>query len=224
MTNDEKDRPHSGRLATNASSVIRHSSLHEAQTSSRATQITGLVLAGGMGRRMDSRDKGLVTFRGRPMVAHVIERLAPQVGPMLINANRNADAYGAFGHPVIGDEVGGFAGPLAGLHAGMRTCATGLIVTAPCDSPFLPLDLVARLHTALTTDVADLAVARTGGHAQPVFALYSVDLLPSLTQFLASGGRKIDTWYAAHRMIEVEFADETAFANINTLDELQQLQ
>ncbi len=186
--------------------------------------ITGLVLAGGMGRRMDSRDKGLVEFRGKPMVAHVIERLAPQVESVIINANRNLDQYGAFGHPVVSDEVGGFAGPLAGLHAGMQVCKTELIVTAPCDSPFLPLDLVARLHAAMENEIADLAVARTGGFAQPVFALYNVSLLPSLTQFLESGGRKIDTWYATHRMVEVDFADESAFANINTIAELQQLQ
>jgi len=190
----------------------------------RATQhplVTGLVLAGGMGRRMDSRDKGLVPFRGRPMVAHVVERLAPQVGPVVINANRNAEQYAAFGHPVIGDEVGGFAGPLAGLHAGMRACTTALIVTAPCDSPFLPLDLVARLLAAMEAEIADLAVVRTGGFAQPVFALYHVTLLQSLTAFLESGGRKIDTWYATHRVAEVEFADEAAFANINTIEELQ---
>jgi molybdenum cofactor guanylyltransferase len=200
------------------------SDLHAQPVTHHLSLVTGLVLAGGMGRRMDSRDKGLVEFRGKPMVAHVIERIAPQVGQVLINANRNAEQYASFGHPVIGDEVGGFAGPLAGLHAGMRVCTTELIVTAPCDSPFLPLDLVARLHEAMENDIADLAVARTGGFAQPVFALYNVSLLPSLTQFLESGGRKIDAWYATHRMVEVEFADESAFANINTADELQQLQ
>ena len=103
--------------------------------------ITGLVLAGGMGRRMDSRDKGLIAFRGKPMVAHVIERLAPQVGSLIINANRNLDQYGGLGYPVVSDEVSGYAGPLAGLHAGLRACTTPLIVTAPCDSPFLPTDL-----------------------------------------------------------------------------------
>ena len=214
MTNDGKDRADGDRSVADPSAVLRLSPLRDAQ-------ITGLVLAGGMGRRMQSRDKGLVAFRGKPMVTHVIERLAAQVGPLLINANRNTDAYAAFGFPVIGDEVGGFAGPLAGLHAGMRACTTGLIVTAPCDSPFLPLDLVARLHAAMAAAIADLAVVRSGGFAQPVFALYNVALLPSLTAFLAGGGRKVDAWYSTHRVAEVEFADETAFANINTLDELQ---
>ena len=199
---------------TDPSLVIRPSSL-------RAAQVTGLVLAGGMGRRMESRDKGLVPFRGRPMVAHVMERLAPQVGAMLINANRHTEQYAAYGYPVVTDEVGGFAGPLAGLHAGMRACATPLIVTAPCDSPFLPLDLVARLQMAMQDAIADAAVVRAGGFAQPVFALYQVSLLPSLTAFLEGGGRKIDTWYAQHRVADVDFADEAAFANINTIEELQ---
>ena len=186
--------------------------------------ITGLVLAGGMGRRMDSRDKGLVAFRGKPMVEHVIERLSPQVETLIINANRNLDQYGAYGRPVVRDEVGGYAGPLAGLHAGLKACATPLIVTAPCDSPFLPTDLVARLHTAMKADIAELAVAKTGDQAHPVFTLCSVSLLPSLTAFLESGGRKIDAWYRAHRVVEVQFDDSAAFANINTIDELQHLQ
>ena len=186
--------------------------------------ITGLVLAGGMGRRMDSRDKGLVAFRGKPMVAHVIERLAPQVSTLIINANRNLDQYSALGYPVVSDEVSGYAGPLAGLHAGLRACTTPLIVTAPCDSPFLPIDLVAQLHAAMQENIAELAVAKTGDQAHPVFTLCSASLLPSLTAFLESGGRKIDAWYAAHRVVEVQFGDESAFANINTIEELQHLQ
>ena len=186
--------------------------------------ITGLVLAGGMGRRMDSRDKGLVEFRGKPMVAHVIERLAPQVDSLIINANRSLPDYGALGYPVISDEVGGFAGPLAGLHAGLKACATPFIVTAPCDAPLLPADLVARLYEALQENIAELAVAKTGDQAQPVFALYSATLLPSLTQFLESGGRKIDAWYSTHQVVEVAFEDEAAFANINTIAELRLLQ
>ena len=177
---------------------------------------------------MESRDKGLVEFRGKPMVAHVIERLVPQVAMLVINANRSLDQYGAFGHPVISDEVSGFAGPLAGLHAGLRANlggkATPFIVTVPCDSPFLPTNLVARLYEALQENIAELAVAKTTDQVQPVFALYSTTLLPSLTQFLESGGRKIDAWYSTHRVVEVPFADESAFANINTSAELQALQ
>ena len=185
---------------------------------------TGLVLAGGMGRRMGSVDKGLVEFRGKPMVAHVVERLAPQVGALIVNANRSVDQYAALGCPVIGDEVSGFAGPLAGLHAGLKHGATPFIITAPCDAPFLPIDLVARLYAALQDNMADLAVARTVDQAQPVFALYGATLLPSLAHFLESGGRKIDAWHSTHRVVEVTFADESAFANINTIAELQALQ
>ena len=184
-------------------------------------EITGIVLAGGMGRRMGGVDKGLVELGGRPMVAHVIARLAPQVGTLLINANQNAERYAAFGYPVVPDAVGGFAGPLAGLHAGMSAATSPYVVTVPCDSPFLPADLVARLSMAMTRGDAQLAVAKTADQPHPVFALVRCDVLPHLASFLASGGRKIDAWYQTLRMVEVPFDDEaTAFRNINTADEL----
>ena len=183
--------------------------------------VTGIVLAGGMGRRMGGVDKGLVALDGQPMVAHVLDRLRPQVGTVLVNANQNADRYASFGHPVVPDDVGGFAGPLAGLHAGMTRAGTAYVVTCPCDSPFLPLDLVARLADGLERADAQLAVARTFDQPHPVFALARRDVLPHLTQFLAAGGRKIDFWYATLRVIEVPFDDEAdAFRNINTTDEL----
>ena len=186
-----------------------------------ARDVTGIVLAGGQGRRMGGVDKGLVAFRGAPMVAAVIERLAPQVGAIVVNANQNADAYAAFGHRVVPDAVGGFAGPLAGLHAGLAAVATRYAVTVPCDSPFLPHDLVARLGTALDAHDAELAVARTFDQPHPVFALVRADVRPNLEAFLAGGGRKIDAWYAALRVVEVAFDDEDdAFRNINTRDEL----
>jgi molybdopterin-guanine dinucleotide biosynthesis protein A len=183
--------------------------------------ITGIILAGGMGRRMGGIDKGLVELDGKPMVAHALARLSPQVDAVLINANQNQDRYAAFGCPVVADAVGGFAGPLAGLHAGMTAASTPLVVTVPCDSPFLPLDLVARLAAALERDDAQLAVARTFDQPHPVFALVRRDVLPHLATFLADGGRKIDAWYATLRIIEVPFDDcEAAFRNINTADEL----
>jgi molybdenum cofactor guanylyltransferase len=182
--------------------------------------VTGLVLAGGMGRRMDSRDKGLVEFRGIPMAQHAITRLLPQVSTLLINANRNIETYAAFGYRVVSDDVGGFAGPLAGLHAGMKSIESARIVTVPCDSPFLPLDLVARLAEAMQRENADITVASTGGQLQPVFALYKTSLLPSLEKFLTEGGRKIDKWYEQHKTVAVEFDDENAFANFNSMDEL----
>jgi molybdenum cofactor guanylyltransferase len=186
-----------------------------------SAKITGIVLAGGMGRRMGGVDKGLVELDGAPMVAHVLSRLAPQVGTVLINANQNPDRYALFGYPVVADAVGGFAGPLAGLHAGMSAATTTFVVTVPCDSPFLPTDLVARLSHALLREDAQLAVAKTLEQPHPVFALVRRDVLPHLASFLHGGGRKIDAWYATLRIVEVPFDDaEAAFRNINTADEL----
>lgn len=187
--------------------------------------ITGIVLAGGMGRRMGGVDKGLVPFQGKPLVEHVLERLRPQVSEVLINANRETDTYAGFGHQVIPDAIGGFAGPLAGLHCGMTAATQPLVVTVPCDSPFLPGDLVKRLLQAMQAADADLAVAKTGNQPHPVFCLCKTALLPDLTDFLQHGGRKIDAWYARLHTIEVPFDDEAgAFANINTPEELACLQ
>jgi len=181
-------------------------------------EICGLVLAGGQGRRMGGVDKGLVEFRGRPFVAHVIERLRPQVDALLINANQNLEQYAT-------DRLGGFAGPLAGLDAGLHATAAPLLVTAPCDSPFLPRDLVARLAAARAQDDADLAVARTGTQPHPVFALVHTRVRPHLARFLASGERKIDLWYSTLRVVEVAFDDEPeAFININTRGEIAQFE
>ena len=185
------------------------------------TAITGIVLAGGQGRRMGGVDKGLVELDGAPLVAHVLARLEPQVGGVLINANQNSERYAAFGWPVVADAVGGFAGPLAGLHAGMTAASTRHVVTVPCDSPFLPADLVSRLANALAKDDAELAVARTFDQPHPVFALVRRAVLPHLAAFLAAGGRKIDAWYATLATVEVAFDDEAdAFRNINTAAEL----
>lgn len=185
--------------------------------------ITGLVLAGGQGRRMGTIDKGLVPLDGRPMVAHVLARLGPQVDDILINANQHAAEYAAFGHRVIADTIGGFAGPLAGLQVGLANARHPLIATVPCDSPFLPADLVSRLAAAIAAADAELAVARTFDQPHPVFALVRRSVLPHLTHFLEGGGRKIDAWYAALAVVEVPFDDEAdAFRNINTADELRQ--
>jgi len=182
--------------------------------------VTGIILAGGQGRRMGGVDKGLQPLRGKPMAAWAIERLAPQVDEILVNANQNAQAYATLGHRVVADSVGGFAGPLAGLHAGLQAASHPLVVTVPCDSPFLPLDLVKRLKTSLNGK--DLAVAKTGEQPHPVFALVRRSVLPHLEAFLAGGGRKIDAWYATLAVVEVSFDDEPeAFRNINTLEELK---
>lgn len=194
-----------------------------AQTFSRTAdhRITGVLLAGGQGNRMGGVDKGLVTLAGRPMAAHALERLAPQVDALIINANQNLEAWQAFGFPVFGDDLGGFAGPLAGLHAALVRAQHPLVVTVPCDSPFLPADLVARLAGALHAADAQLAVAKTFDQAHPVFCLCRRDLAGHLGAFLAGGGRKIDRWYGSLRVVEVAFDDEEpAFRNINTRDEL----
>lgn len=183
--------------------------------------ITGIILAGGKSRRMGGVNKGLMDFLGKPMVAHVLQRLAPQVDEVLINANREAERYAAFGPPVVQDDIAGFAGPLAGLHKGMRVAAHPYVLTVPCDSPLLPMNLVQRLMQGLIERDADLAVAKTGAQAHPVFCLCRKSLLPDLEQFLNDGGRKIDAWYGRLNVAEVAFDDNPqAFANINTPSEL----
>lgn len=190
-------------------------------------QITGLILAGGKGTRMGHVDKGLQLFRGVPMAQVVLERLQPQVGAVIINANQHIDRYAQMGVPVWPDEFPGFAGPLAGLHAGLSHCDTPYLVTMPCDSPFAPVDLVAKLSAVLNTARADIAVAVTGEGAtrqrHPVFCLLPAHLKNDLADYLGKGGRKMDAWFAKHRQADVYFADEKPFTNINTNDELQRM-
>jgi len=189
--------------------------------------ISGLILAGGRGTRMGHVDKGLQPFGGTTMAAQVLARLAPQVATVAINANRNLEAYAAYGVPVWPDDTPDYAGPLAGLQAGLRRCATTYLLTAPCDSPFLPEDLAGRLHDGLCAAGADLAVAVTeeDGRRQvhPVFCLLKASLEPVLSAYLDGGGRRMDGWYGQIKVAEVVFDDADAFRNINTPDELQRL-
>jgi molybdopterin molybdotransferase len=185
--------------------------------------IEGLILAGGRGARMGSIDKGLLPFRGATLVGAVLARLAPQVKRVAISANRNLDTYGTFGVPVWPDATAEFLGPLAGLEAGLRRCTSGLMLTAPCDSPFLPDDLAARLLDGLTLQHADIAVAVTAdGRRHPVFCLVKASVLPVLAAYLAGGGRKMDGWYGTLHVAQVRFDDSDAFRNINTPDELRE--
>lgn len=191
--------------------------------------ITGLILAGGRGSRMGGVDKGLQPHQGVPLALHALLRLAPQVGELLINANRNLGAYEAMGAPVWPDSLPDYAGPLAGVLTGLEHCETPYMVTVPCDSPLFPEDLVARLAQALDAEDAEIAMAATAGpdggrQVQPVFCLMKTELIESLVRFTQSGQRKIDKWTAQHRCVEVLFEDEQAFANANTREELQQLQ
>ncbi|MGB5082908.1 MAG: molybdenum cofactor guanylyltransferase MobA [Burkholderiales bacterium] len=184
--------------------------------------VTGLILAGGKGSRMGGVDKGLQSFRGKRLVDHVYERLAPQVGGVIINANQNQDEYRTFGVRVVSDAIGGFAGPLAGLHAGLSVSKRSFLASVPCDSPFLPADLVERLYQRIDETGAELALAKTGDQPHPVFSLMRRGVLDHLADFLKNGGRKIDAWYATLNVVEVAFDDEAdAFSNINTREELQ---
>jgi molybdopterin-guanine dinucleotide biosynthesis protein A len=187
--------------------------------------ITGLILAGGKASRMGGSDKGLIAFKGKPMVTHVINRLSPQVSEILINANREIERYQSLGFTVITDEISDFAGPLAGLHAGMRAAKTEFILSVPCDSPLLPDDLSPRLMAALESKKADIAVAKTGEQHHPVFCLCRTSLAQNLEDYLSAGGRKVDEWQKQYAYVEVTFDDNPfAFSNINTPEELSKLE
>ena len=190
--------------------------------------ITGLVLAGGRGSRMGGVDKGLQLHLGVPLAQHALLRLAPQVGALMINANRNLATYEAMGAPVWPDALPDYPGPLAGFRAGLEHCATPYLATVPCDSPRFPLDLVARLAARLESDDAEIAIAATeeGGalRLQPVFCLMRASVLASLIRFTESGRRKIDAWTAELRSAAVAFEDAAAFVNANTPAELDGLQ
>lgn len=191
-------------------------------------QITGLVLAGGRGSRMGGVDKGLQNFRGMPLAMHALLRLQAQVGETLLNANRNIAAYESMGVPVWPDAVPDYPGPLAGFLAGLERCETPFLVVVPCDSPLFPEDLVERLAEAFADERIEIAVAATREgdtlQAQPVFCMMRAGLMESLVRFVHSGQRKIDRWTALHTTRLVTFDDAEAFANANTMDELQQLQ
>jgi molybdenum cofactor guanylyltransferase len=190
--------------------------------------ITGLILAGGRGSRMGGVDKGLQNHQGIPLAMHALLRLGPQVGQLMINANRNLGAYESMGVPVWPDALPDYPGPLAGFLAGLEHCETPYLVTVPCDTPGFPPDLVERLAAALEENDADIAMAATvesdEQQVQPVFCLMKTTLMESLVKFTQSGQRKIDRWTAQHHCVEVPFDDAQAFFNANTLAELQQLQ
>jgi molybdenum cofactor guanylyltransferase len=203
------------------------------------TNITALILAGGKGSRMGGVDKGLQNFNGLPLALHTLTRL--QVGggvsAIMLNANRNLAAYESFGVSVWPDVLADYAGPLAGFLTGLERCETPYLVTVPCDTPLLPLDLVPRLAQALQDEDADIAMVGAPEQGkdgqvtlrpQPVFCLMRVDLMESLVEFTQGGGRKIDAWTALHKTVVVPFDapgdDPQAFCNANTLAELQALE
>ena len=198
-----------------------------------ASEITGLVLAGGRGSRMGGVDKGLQNFNGMPLALHTLMRLQPQVGELMVNANRNLAAYEAFGAPVWPDGIGDYAGPLAGFLTGLERCETPWLLTVPCDTPLFPQDLVARLSQAADRNGAEIAMAAAPEEdgqlrPQPVFCLLRREVLESLMRFTQGGGRKIDAWTAQQRTVIVPFNlpgdAPSAFFNANTLAELHQLE
>ena len=199
--------------------------------------ITGLILAGGRGSRMGGVDKGLQNFNGIPLALHTLMRLGPQVESVMVNANRNLSAYESFGAAVWPDASADFAGPLSGFLVGLERAETPYVLTVPCDTPRLPLDLAERLAQALVREDADIAMAaapetdehgQTQIRTQPVFCLMKIELSESLVKFTHAGGRKIDAWTAQHNTVVVPFDapgdDPLAFANVNTLNELQALE
>lgn len=188
--------------------------------------ITGIVLAGGRARRMGGLDKGLIELCDQPMAAHVVKTLAPQVSEVLVNANRHREDYArATRCRVVADLRGDYAGPLAGMASAMTVASTPFVLTAPCDSPLVSSELGARLYAALRTADAEICVAHDGERLQPVFALLHSSLRASMLAYLDSGERKIDRWYARHRMTRADFSDcvET-FCNVNTPSERAQME
>lgn len=187
--------------------------------------ITGVILAGGRAERMGGQDKGLLYLAGRPLAAHALAAMRPQVEALVINANRNLDAYRSLGCPVVSDSVGEFFGPLAGMLAALEFAETPYLLTVPCDSPLIPEDYARRMLTALEREGAELGVASDGKRLQPVFALLCTEIKDSLRAYLEAGNRKIDRWFGQHRAAVADFADRPAmFRNINTPEELARLE
>lgn len=195
-------------------SIVRHSAVP-------LSQITGVVLAGGRATRMGGVDKGLLQIDGEAMVSRICRALHPQVGRLLVNVNRNNKQYARLtGCQLVSDDVGDFAGPLAGIAAALAASESPYLVAVPCDSPFLAADLVGRLYHSLVESQSDIAMAMFEGRPQPVFVLLSRPLLPDLKRFLAEGGRKIIHWYYRYKVAEVDFSDRAEmFENINTPQE-----
>ena len=187
--------------------------------------ISGIILAGGRATRMNGVDKGLVLLRQKPLIAHVIARLKPQVDEIFINANREIASYQGLGYAVLQDETDDFLGPLAGFSLGLKNAKHDYVLTVPCDSPLLPLDLVERLLNGMTEARADIAVASSDENTHPVFCLMKKSVLPSLIEFLDAGERKVSTWQKSLKYVEVDFSDNSdGFINLNTFDDLKALE
>jgi molybdopterin-guanine dinucleotide biosynthesis protein A len=188
-------------------------------------KISSIILSGGRATRMNGVDKGLVALQQKPLIAHVVARLKPQVNEILINANRELAHYEAFGLPVLQDENHEFIGPLAGFSLGLQHAKHDYVLTVPCDSPLLPLDLAQRLLNGMAEASADIAVASSDENTHPVFCLCKKSILPSLTEYLAGGERKVSTWQKSQKYVEVDFSDcSEAFTNLNVFEDLRALE
>jgi molybdopterin-guanine dinucleotide biosynthesis protein A len=189
------------------------------------TKVAGVILAGGRARRMNNQDKGLVNFKGRPMVSYAIAALAPVVGRIFINANRNVDQYRQFGWPVISDQTDSFEGPLAGILAVMVHADADVLVVIPCDSPLIKMEHLQRLLLVREENNADVAVAFDGIRIHPVFLAIKTTLQTSLQDYLADGQRKVAVWLDRQNLVRVDFSNEPEmFCNINTVTELSALE
>jgi molybdenum cofactor guanylyltransferase len=187
--------------------------------------ISSIILSGGRATRMNGEDKGLVLLQQKPLIAHVVGRLKTQVDEILINANREIAAYEAFGFPVLQDENEEFLGPLAGFNLGLQHAKHDYVLTVPCDSPLLPLDLAERLYNSMTASLMDIAVASSDENVHPVFCLMKKSVLPSLQAYIESGERKVSAWQKSLKYIEVDFSDcDDAFTNLNTFEDLAALE
>jgi molybdenum cofactor guanylyltransferase len=196
--------------------------------------VSTIILAGGRATRMNGVDKGLVTLQQKPLIAHVIARLQPQVDEIFINANREIATYESFGLPVLIDEnaqenlekfIGTYIGPLAGFSLGLQHAKHDYVLTVPCDSPLLPLNLVERLYNGMAASRMDIAIARSDGNTHPVFCLMKKSVLPNLQAYIKSGERKVSTWQKSLKYVEVDFSDcNDAFTNLNTFEDLAALE
>lgn len=191
----------------------------------KQTKVTGVILAGGLARRMNNQDKGLIQFKGLPLVSYAIAAMGVVVGQTIINANRNIAEYQAFGLPVVCDQTDNFDGPLAGVLTAMMFAKTGILLVMPCDSPFFRANHLQKLLSSRSQSDADVAVAYDGQRLHPVFLAIKTDLMPNLQDYLRSGQRKVDIWLEQQKMVKADFSPEQEiFTNINSMSELADLE
>lgn len=194
-------------------------------SATRKSCVTAVVLAGGQGARLGGKDKGLLMVAGKPLIAHVLQRVLPQVNTVIISANRHLNQYGQFEFPVVADHMKDHQGPLAGIAAALDHVHTEYLVTVPCDTPLLPLDLVDRLWTAMEDEEADMAVAHDGEQLQHLVALIRRAAAGSVNEFLEEGGRAVKDWAAKLFPAVAWFADQPlAFRNVNNDADLHDIE